>query len=1103
MTPVVFHFLTPDGVPLAATEVLIQLSKSSFDADYSGVLMPREIKVVTDVDGKVTVNLWPSNDLYYVSVLDTVSEAELFYKFYVPELEAPNTFLRLQDIIVEGTLSTTPWDNSAIQQILAAKANTLVAAASAQASALSAQQSATVLANAGSSASLVLTQINQAKDTVTTLASQVNTDATTSTAAATTATTKASQASTSAGAANSSQIAASESATAAATSASSALASKNAAKTSEDNAKSSETSAATSASTASTNATTAVGAATNAVTSKGQAEASATAANTSAVNAATSATTATNRAGEATTAASLAQAWASQTTVVANGFSSAKTYAEYASNSATTATTKAGLAATSETNAASSATAAGTSASNASASATTATTKASEALASANTAKDWATKLTEVETGKKSALVYAQEAAASAATAASSANAAVQGQMNSDWNESNPANKSFIINKPIIPTTVGPVFTDSATVVGPVNARGGNTDTLLRTQNSTAANAEQFFVRHNNTTVEVGNSRGSTSFLGNATSATLASTVYVGPASNVNSNLMLPMTSGPGNSSLITDGDMTYNPSTNTLTVGTVAGALSGNATSATTAVTATNVTNLSANQVQTALAGTLYLAKTSFPQLNLHDNDSAVDAGRWGMWVSPGGASLALGPQTDAGAGTQTMAMNRDGFTQIFGRELVINNNSVATDAALTIDAKAGQARATVYRTAGVNRWVMGAGTGAEAGSNAGSDFFLHRYSDAGAWLGTTLTINRATGTFTFANPIIANSTITSGSDIKGPILSLTGDRLENYSQDIDTAAVGINYTGYAGGTTRFRDLIVFNGKMQGVMKTTGSNKNVTFYGGISVLAGATITGGDVRLKGTQDATGYGVFLRNDGVNFYLLNTANNDSNGVWNALRPFSYNLATGDVSMNHKVYAGVLTTAQATVSSGFPSIILNETDQAGTAGKWRIAGDGGNLYIDNNTAAANDHSTITRLLTITPTELQTGLINMQDNSLSRAKMIDCGHAFLDKGNSGTAAQTLDYTAGGHQRLAVTGAFTLSTSNWPPTGVTGFLMLELVNGAAFAVTWPTINWVKSDGSTTTAFGSNGVTLRSSGVDFILLWTRNGGTTIYGKVMR
>lgn len=123
--------------------------------------------------------------------------------------------------------------------------------------------------------------------------------------------------------------------------------------------------------------------------------------------------------------------------------------------------------------------------------------------------------------------------------------------------------------------------------------------------------------------------------------------------------------------------------------------------------------------------------------------------------------------------------------------------------------------------------------------------------------------------------------------------------------------------------------------------------------------------------------------------------------------------------------------------------------------------------------------------------------------DGEFTRWMFKDTGYVYLDKGNSGTTTQTLDYTAGSHQKITVTGAHTIATSNWPPSGNLGELLLELVNGASSTVTWPTINWIKSDGTTTTTFSSNGVTLQTSGTDWIVLWTRDAGTTIYGKVVR
>jgi hypothetical protein len=54
--------------------------------------------------------------------------------------------------------------------------------------------------------------------------------------------------------------------------------------------------------------------------------------------------------------------------------------------------------------------------------------------------------------------------------------------------------------------------------------------------------------------------------------------------------------------------------------------------------------------------------------------------------------------------------------------------------------------------------RWVMALGDqAAESGANAGSGFALARYSDAGAYLGTPMTINRATGGATFSATVAA----------------------------------------------------------------------------------------------------------------------------------------------------------------------------------------------------------------------------------------------------------------------------------------------------------------------------------------------------------
>lgn len=135
-------------------------------------------------------------------------------------------------------------------------------------------------------------------------------------------------------------------------------------------------------------------------------------------------------------------------------------------------------------------------------------------------------------------------------------------------------------------------------------------------------------------------------------------------------------------------------------------------------------------------------------------------------------------------------------------------------------------------------------------------------------------------------------------------------------------------------------------------------------------------------------------------------------------------------------------------------------------------------------------------------------TGAQIYSDQVLSRGMTKDMGMVFLDKGNSSTTAQTIDYTEGSHQKLTVTGAFVMNAvTNWPPTGNTGELLLELVDGASSAITWTmsgtTQKWWKSDGTSVSTYAASGYTFAASGTDWLLLWSTDAGTTTNIKVMR
>jgi hypothetical protein len=108
----------------------------------------------------------------------------------------------------------------------------------------------------------------------------------------------------------------------------------------------------------------------------------------------------------------------------------------------------------------------------------------------------------------------------------------------------------------------------------------------------------------------------------------------------------------------------------------------------------------------------------------------------------------------------------------------------------------------------------------------------------------------------------------------------------------------------------------------------------------------------------------------------------------------------------------------------------------------------------------------------------------------------------------NNSNTTNAINLGNGLSQRWAPnTGAQTLSFTNWPASGQQAVVLIEGVNLGASTITWPTINWVKKDGTFTTTIATYltdaGITLQSSGTDFFMVWTRDGGTTVYGKFLR
>jgi hypothetical protein len=76
-----------------------------------------------------------------------------------------------------------------------------------------------------------------------------------------------------------------------------------------------------------------------------------------------------------------------------------------------------------------------------------------------------------------------------------------------------------------------------------------------------------------------------------------------------------------------------------------------------------------------------------------------------------------------------------------------ILHLKSTAATTRMVMDGDAGQSKIITYRTAGLQRFGLYVNNTAESGANAGSDFAVRAYSDAGTLLSTALFIKRSTG--------------------------------------------------------------------------------------------------------------------------------------------------------------------------------------------------------------------------------------------------------------------------------------------------------------------------------------------------------------------
>jgi len=213
-----------------------------------------------------------------------------------------------------------------------------------------------------------------------------------------------------------------------------------------------------------------------------------------------------------------------------------------------------------------------------------------------------------------------------------------------------------------------------------------------------------------------------------------------------------------------------------------------------------------------TSMNNSPHIDATNTPDRAIYGSHAGIEA--WGLVlgtagaVSSGNAGLdfAIKRYSDAGGNLGTpLTIVRATGNAYFACPAVYIQSPSGQAANLFIDKPAAGLSTVIYgRMNGAPRWSIEIGnSGAESGSNAGSDFAINRYNDAGTFLGTPFVIARSTGIMT-----LASSTVNISPASTGASLNLNGAGANANCQIVlsKTGTTSANYVlGYTGANLRW----------------------------------------------------------------------------------------------------------------------------------------------------------------------------------------------------------------------------------------------------------------------------------------------------------
>lgn len=157
--------------------------------------------------------------------------------------------------------------------------------------------------------------------------------------------------------------------------------------------------------------------------------------------------------------------------------------------------------------------------------------------------------------------------------------------------------------------------------------------------------------------------------------------------------------------------------------------------------------------------------------------------------------------------------------------------NAAISATSLLTVNGAINTQKNILFSTAGVSRWSMFTGNN-ETGTNAGSDYYLAAYTDAGTFIDYPVNIIRkAAGAITFG----------SGRPVSMGDLSTTTLKISSNNALYYNATSGHVLKGFAGTSS---DITILNASNATVMSVPTGTVNATFAGTVSGTSFNSITG-------------------------------------------------------------------------------------------------------------------------------------------------------------------------------------------------------------------------------------------------------------------